>query len=298
MGKLARGPLTIAGVGLQAAALGFKTLSASIAQFAQAEADVAKLDLALAQAGQLTDAYREKLQALAHELSESTAKSGTEWLGVLQRLTQFGAKPENISEYADAVKNLAGIMGGNIEEAAFIFSQAMQGNIEMLARWGIHADISKTKAQQLDEVMKQIALRGGGQLEARAQTLGGQFEKLEHATGRLLAVLGGGGAGTLSGIATILTDAFEYWSRVLGGPIAQLDSLTNTGSKAAGALHDAALAAKEFSDAQKKIDDAIQNSITAMKSQYTAIGQMIDPNVSTCRDITSSINPPMNQPNP
>ena len=63
---------------------------------------------------------------------------------------------------------------------------------------------------------------------------------------------------------------------MLGGPIAQLDSLTNTGSKAAGALHDAALAAKEFSDAQKKIDDAIQNSITAMKSQYTAIGQMID----------------------
>ena len=56
VGKLARGPLTAAGVGLQAAALGFKTLSASIAQFAQAEPGMAKLDRALAQAGQLTEA--------------------------------------------------------------------------------------------------------------------------------------------------------------------------------------------------------------------------------------------------
>src|SRR5713226_4993889 len=78
VGKLARGSLSVAGVGLQAAALGFKTLSASIAQFAQAEAGVAQLDLALAQTGQLTDEYRVKLQALAHELSESTAKSGGE----------------------------------------------------------------------------------------------------------------------------------------------------------------------------------------------------------------------------
>src|SRR2546428_13409388 len=56
VGKLARGPLTAAGVGLQAAALGFKTFSASIDQFAQAEAGAAKLDRALAQAGQRTEA--------------------------------------------------------------------------------------------------------------------------------------------------------------------------------------------------------------------------------------------------
>src|SRR5216684_3179916 len=56
VGKLARGPLTAAGVGLQAAALGFKTFSASITQFAQAEPGTAKLDRALAQAGQRAEA--------------------------------------------------------------------------------------------------------------------------------------------------------------------------------------------------------------------------------------------------
>jgi hypothetical protein len=63
VGKLARGPLSVAGVGLQAAALGFKTISASIAQYAQAEAGVAKPDLTLAPAGQRAEAQKHRYAA-------------------------------------------------------------------------------------------------------------------------------------------------------------------------------------------------------------------------------------------
>jgi hypothetical protein len=245
--NLATGALTkVVGL-LGITGTGFEVIAQSIRKFAAAEVAVARLDAALSQAGQFTEAYRASLQGLAHQLSEDTAKSGLEWLSVLTRLVQFGADANNIDQYATAVKNLAGILGGNIEEAAFIFSKAMQGNVEMLSRWGIHVEAGGTKARQLDQVMQQLALRGGGQLEAQAKTLEGQMAKLEHRLGGLFRAIGQNVAqtGLLHGAIETLGAATDFWEERLSSVIPAQDGLTNAYARTKEAIEELETVAKK-----------------------------------------------------
>ncbi|MFQ3669938.1 MAG: hypothetical protein SNJ84_00610 [Verrucomicrobiia bacterium] len=78
-------------------ALGTATVKA-VAEFAGAEAKMAKLDAVLAQNGRLTDGYRTKLQQLASQLHATTALADDQWLDVRSRLTQFGADSSNIAQ--------------------------------------------------------------------------------------------------------------------------------------------------------------------------------------------------------
>ncbi len=68
------------------------------------------LNVALAQTAQYTEANSEKLQKMAEDLQETTAIADDRWLGVIQRLIQFGASADEIEPVTNAVKNLAGIM--------------------------------------------------------------------------------------------------------------------------------------------------------------------------------------------
>jgi hypothetical protein len=89
------GPITLAIGGLTALAKG---AAKAIGEFAGAEVKMAKLDAVLAQQGQLTGAYRQKLQGLASDLQAATAIADDQWLDVLSRLSQFGADSSNIED--------------------------------------------------------------------------------------------------------------------------------------------------------------------------------------------------------
>lgn len=145
--------------------LGFSaTLTAavkSLQEFAAAQRNVAALDAVLAQNGQLTDEYRERLQELAGQLQRTTAIADDQWVAVLTKLTQFGANPGNIERYAAAVKNLAGIVG-DVDTAATLVSRALQGNFEMFSRYGISVGEAGSQTEKLDNLMRQLAQRGGG----------------------------------------------------------------------------------------------------------------------------------------
>jgi hypothetical protein len=182
LGTLAGGAALLAG--------GFKLAADSIRAFAASEMEMAKLDAALANSGQLTDAYREKLAKLATERSGKTGIDDEKYLGVFTTLTKFGANTGNIDSYTTAVENLAGFMGGDMEQAAFLFGKAMTGSTEMLGRYGIHVDKSKTDTEQLADIMRQLQARGGGQLEAMANTLEGSFAKVKNSWENLLESFG------------------------------------------------------------------------------------------------------------
>ena len=144
----------------------------SLREFAKGQDAVAGLGAALAQTGNLTEETSQRLQGLASALQEATAIADDEWIGVLTRLVQFGAKPESLGMHAESVKNLAGVVG-SLSTATDLYSRALQGNFEMLGRYGI-------RVKDLEELQRVAAERGGGQLEARAKTLSGQFRNLTN----------------------------------------------------------------------------------------------------------------------
>ena len=192
------GPIfqAINGSMLGIAALGYGVTKAfslagqSIRAFAASEVEMAKLDAALANSGQLTDAYREKLSKLASARSGKTGIDDEKYVGALTTLTKFGADQGNIQKYLAAVENLAGFMGGDLEQAAFIFGKAMQGSTEMLGRYGITVDKAKSQSEQLADIMRQLEARGGGQLEAMADGVQGSINKMANAWENMLESLG------------------------------------------------------------------------------------------------------------
>ena len=210
LGTLAGGAALIAG--------GFKLAADSIRAFAASEVEMAKLDAALANSGQLTDAYREKLAKLATERSGKTGIDDEKYLGVFTTLTKFGADHSNIDTYTTAVENLAGFMGGDLEQAAFLFGKAMQGSTEMLGRYGIQVDKSKSDTEQLADIMRQLQSRGGGQLEAMANTLEGSFAKVKNSWENLLESMGSAAEkGGLAGYLDRFSQSLQIIADKLGG---------------------------------------------------------------------------------
>lgn len=247
-----------------AAALGttasaVETLREAFSEFGGAQEVMAQLDAALAQAGQLSEPVRENFQQLAETLEDLTNIPNEKWLSVLTRLTQFGAKPDNIEQYADAVKNLAGIMNGDVQGAAEVFSKAMQGSFELLSRYGIHVDASKTKTEQLKEVMEQLALRGGGQLEARANTLNGSLNRLKNGASDLLKGFGSlvFGSDAVQNTLGRFADALSAMGRDLGNPIERLRGLTNAAVSSAEALDESALSSDKLASSQSLLASAM-----------------------------------------
>jgi hypothetical protein len=138
----------------------------AVHEFGESEEVFTRLQQAMANQGQLTEAYSKRLQDLAGSLQTTTTIADEKWLAVLEQLTKFGANPDNIEQYAEAVKNLAGLLNGDIEDAARTFTRAMHGNFEQLHRVGIAVKENVSDHEKLVDVMRQLAEMGGGILEA------------------------------------------------------------------------------------------------------------------------------------
>ena len=181
------GPVSVAIGGL---ATGLELAKKSIEAFAEKETEVAKLNQALANSGQYSEEASAQVQELADKFEELTGIDDGKFINVARTLLQFGANRDNLEQYTQAVVNLAGLLGGDVEQAAFLFGKAMQGSTEMLSRYGIHVDSALSKTQQLEQIMQQAAQRGGGQLLATQGTLGRGFTDLGISTGKWFTGLG------------------------------------------------------------------------------------------------------------
>jgi hypothetical protein len=273
VGKLAGGALGALAAGFAAIAGAIEMAKEGLKEFAAAQEKVAGLDAALAQTGQLTDEYREKLQELAEQLQSTTGVADEQWLGVLTRLTQFGADETNISKYTDAVKNLAGLMGGDVQSAAHLLSRAMQGNFEAFSRYGIVVEDAGSKTEKLEKLFGQLATRGGGQLEASNRTINGQFRQLAHVANDFLKAIGGliASSGILQGVLDSLIVAFEWWARVIGSTIPKVEGLSNAASKSAMALDDAEKAAKQYALNLSAVKEEADKGAAALDKQIAKV---------------------------
>lgn len=248
------------GVGIGAAALG---AGSAIREFTKAEDSVARLDAALARAGLLTESYRKKLMDLAGQLQETTAISDEDWLDALRKLTQFGADESNIGSSIEMVKNLAGILDGDLNNAATLVSRALQGNFQMFGRYGITLDATASKTEKLAQLQRELALRGMGQLEASATTLGGKFRLLRQNLGDLMESLGGVLSRTWGFQWAIekLNVAASTWARWLNLGIDRQVGLKNATKRTTESIDESVLAKESDTKAAREQSAAYDNLI-------------------------------------
>jgi hypothetical protein len=273
----------LAAFGTAAAGLAavFRGASKSIEEFAQAQEKVAKLDAALAQNGILTDEVRERYQELASELQRTTAIADDEWLGVLTRLTQFGARPETIGMDIEAVKNLAGIVG-DVTTAANLYSKALQGNFEAFGRYGIHVQESLGPTEKMRDLWKQLAQIGGGQLEAQAKSINGQWAGLKNTTSDLFESIGGLIARTqiVQQTMNLAAAGAEWFAEALGGPINQIEGLSNAVQKTTQSLESYKEQLAIVAELSERIAKAAEAEVKAIREKQQAIDDVAEAQVA------------------
>lgn len=258
-------------------AAAFAGAAVAVREFAAAQENVATLDAALAKQGSLTDENREKFQALAGEMQRLTSIADDEWLAVLTKLVQFGARPESIGMHVDAVKNLAGIVG-DLGTATNLYSKALQGNFSALSRYGLTISETGDKAERLEQLQQQLAQRGGGQLEARAESLNGRFANLKNQISDVTEAIGQKIASTfkLADVIDFVAGGFEWWAEVLGDTVEKLDGISNSTVEAASSTRDYAAELTLVAQLSEKVAKATDEETRAIKAKQQAQDEIAD----------------------
>lgn len=179
--KKIAGRAVIGGLALVTAAV-WKLVGA-LRAFAKQELSEVNLVASLKQMGVFTDAYYEKLVRLASQFQETTKVGDEVWLKQFAQLTRFGMNSKNVDKVSEALKNLAGLMDGNVQGAALAMQRALEGEFSMFSRYGIKLDLTGDKIRDLNNLFTMLAQKGGGAMEARANTLQGAWDGLSNALG-------------------------------------------------------------------------------------------------------------------
>jgi hypothetical protein len=268
--------LVAVGVAATAAAAALVGAKKALHEYGESEDVVAGLDAALARQGLLVEGVRAKYQELAGQLQQTTGIADEKWTEVLTRLTAFGSTPDSIEKDAEAVKNLAGLMGGNLESAAEAVSKALAGEFQAFQRLGIQVPEHASQTEKLNFLYQQLATVGGGQLEARSKTLSGQFQLLGANIGDVFEGIGGmiSRSGILQSITESLNNGFKQVAANLGGIVPKLSGIINLFNRASGPIQNSADALKSYGDRLKEDKDLADATTAAIGRQLQAMQRL------------------------
>lgn len=279
------GKLTVAigaavgGVAALSAAIG--VLKRGVVEYAEAQKNVFQMDAALRQQGQLVDSVREKYQALAGQLQETTAIADDEWLKVITRLVQFDVGPERMDEMVQFVKNLAGAMGGDLHQATEAAIKALGGNYRAFQMLGIVIPDTTNNVEKLEAAMKAAARIGAGQLEAGATGVAGQFKQMNNSIGDAYEAIGALVAATrvLEPPIKALTWASKLFSGTLGDTVEKANGMENLFQRSKVSAEEAAKATatytKELANFEKQAAKTTK-TLTAEQEAAAAVKEILD----------------------
>jgi hypothetical protein len=219
----------------------------------------------------LSDENRRRFQELASDQERLTAIGKGEWLNVIQRLTQFGASAGQMDQAVEGVKNLAGILDGDLQTAALHIGKALEGDFVGLSRIGIQFDEHMTQAQKLSRLWEELAARGGGQLEAQADTLGGSFRRLKNGIADVSVSVGHMIADVVPVQAVMygLGTSLSWLAEKFSGPIKQSEQLKNANKLVVDSMAAADEAAKTYATNMDKTKESIAG-VTKALADYLA----------------------------
>ncbi len=149
-----------------------------------------KLSATLRSTGQFSGEYVENLKQIASQFQTLTGLSDEVILDTERQLIAFGASRQQIIPLTRTVLDLSAGLGTDLASATFLVSKALQGETQMLSRYGIQVTESATKTQQLAEIQEQVNQKFGGQAVARMATMGGQISLLKERYNDLQEAIG------------------------------------------------------------------------------------------------------------
>lgn len=218
LGSLGVAELGVGAAAAAATAFVSKFLTQSVIGAEESETATNKLNNALANTGQFSQAASEGIQELASKYQELTNISDETWTDAASKLVQFGAKVEELPALFPILEGLAGRMGGDISAAADLLGKALAGNARGLAQFGIKVEEGASKLEILRAV-QEAAAKGQGNLQQQAQTLTGRVQALSKAWGDLQEAFGGkltkGGGGDMKAILDLATNGLRLVTKNL-----------------------------------------------------------------------------------
>ena len=206
-----------AGIFSIGAAVKFVTSSIA-AQSAQIDA-VNKLNLALANQGELTAEVSQDLQDYAASLQETSLFGDEAVIGLQAQLTTFGLVGEELKRATTATLDFAQATGRNLREAGTAVGKAFAGQFEVLRELGVEIDRSVDRSQQFDQALGELEGRFSGAAQAATQTFTGGLTQLQNAFGdtqeafgKFLGFLTGQGGTAFAG----LTSLVQFLTKLFG----------------------------------------------------------------------------------
>ncbi len=281
----------------------------AVREFAGQELGEQDVISALMAMGQYTDQYKERIVQLADTYQTTTGIADDMWLKAMGQLTRFGMNAANVDKVSTALKNLTGLMDGNIDGATLALSKALQGEFDAFSRFGIIVKNSGDDVKDLDTLISQINTKGQGLLEGRADTLVGKWTSLKNQVNEVFEAVGkrlneglniGAAVESAKGMLATLTSAVQ--SGGLGDLIAEggkklrehIEKAVEWAQKIATAIKDSGKPVEQvFSDALRAAAtvflDAIVAGLQASLEIWKLIGKTI---ASTFKEDLLKINFP------
>ena len=284
-------PLGAAVAGFGGLVLAIKEAASALKAFSQQELSETDLAASLKAMGQYTDDYNAKLGALSSQLQETTGIGDEAWLNSMATLTRFGMHAGNVDKVTGALKNLAGLVHGDMGSATMLLQRAMEGQFTMFSRYGIVLERTGDKTKDLDNLFRLLAQKGAGVLEARVETLTGQHNLMtdsindaKQAIGRWVAGLGiaqarmseiTDTARALDKVFTGTGESTQFLEEELGAITSEpLKKVAETAEEAAKRLEQSANQAKSLRAAIDELSDAEDDLASAQIKKQVAEGKI------------------------
>jgi len=185
---------------------------------AQAEQEdaVNKLNLALANQGNFTEAASKALIDYAGALQDTTKFSDDAVISAEGLLASFGLTEAQIKRTTGAAADFAAATGQDLTSAAQLLGKASVGSTAALQKMGFQFAQGATNAEKFDAALKQVEQRFGGAATTQATTFTGavaqlknQFGEVQEAAGRFFAAVLGGQS-PLSGLIEFTKAAAKF----------------------------------------------------------------------------------------
>lgn len=176
-------PFLVAGGAITAA------LSGTVKAAANNEEAIARLNAALKATGQYSPELQSRMLALSTQMQNLTGVSDEAYIQMQAFGLQLGLSADQITKLIPKVADLSASTGVDLESAMRAAAMAVNGNVGMLQRYGIHVEKAEDGTVSFDNVLDAFAGYAGA-AEAKGNTLNGQLSIVKETFGDLAESVG------------------------------------------------------------------------------------------------------------
>lgn len=197
-------------------AVAFAALTAevgfAVAAYAESEEATNSLTNAMINQGVYSKDLVEQYKKIATEIQNLTGISDEAVLSAQTTIQAYIGQREVTKELTLAVADFAKAQGIDLATAAALLGKGIQGNTEMLKRYGIQVDDAGNKTENMANIIAAVNAKFSGSAQAAAEGFSGSINKLTQSFGDLQEEIGARFAPVLTMIANAITSFFQYLS--------------------------------------------------------------------------------------